>query len=319
MMDKNINVDFKPKPVLIDCDPGHDDAIAILMAVALPELDLLGITTVAGNQSLEKTTRNARVVCGLPGMGKIPIASGSDRPLMRKSVRADVHGESGMDGPSLDGKQAPLDSRHAVELIVDTIEEASEPVTIIAIGPLTNIALTIGLYPKIIERIPSIYMMGGAWGLGNHTPSAEFNIYVDPDAAKAVFNSGIPIHMAGLEITRQAAIKESVIKRIEALNSQAGDFVRDILLFYRSSFLRRHGYDGAPIYDACAVAWLARPDLVKSQSMHIDVDTNEGPNLGRTVCDVKGVLGLESNVDVGIELEVESFWDTMLEALSSYQ
>ena len=317
-MDKNINVDFRPKPVLIDCDPGHDDAIAILMAVALPELDLLGITTVAGNQSLVKTTRNARVVCGLPGIGEIPIASGADRPLMRKSVTAVVHGESGMDGPSLDGNQAPLDSRHAVELIVDTIEAASEPVTIIAIGPLTNIALTIGLYPHIVERIPSIYMMGGAWSLGNHTPSAEFNIYVDPDAAKAVFNSEIPIHMAGLEITRQAAINESVIKRIGALGSQAGDFVRDILLFYRSSFLLRHGYDGAPIYDACAVAWLARPELVRSQLMHIDVDTNEGPSLGRTVCDVNGVLGLEANVDVGMELQVDSFWDTVLEAISAY-
>lgn len=309
----------QPTPILIDCDPGHDDAIAILMAAALPQLDLVGITTVAGNQTLEKTTRNARIVCGVAGIDSVPIAAGADRPLMREPVTAAaVHGDSGLDGPRLEGTAAPLDPRHAVDLIVDTFEALTDPVTLIAIGPLTNVALALRMHPMLADRIPAIYMMGGAWGLGNHTPSAEFNVFADPEAARAVIDSGISIKMSGLELTRHAAITDAVVERVSRLGTDVGAFVRDILLFYRTSFQKRHGYDGAPIYDACAVAWLADPSLVGSRPMHVEVDTNDGPGLGRTVTDVHAVLDNEPNVDVGMELESERFWELLLTSLETY-
>jgi inosine-uridine nucleoside N-ribohydrolase len=310
----------RPTKVFIDCDPGHDDAIAILMAAALPQLDLVAITTVAGNQTLDKTTRNARVVCGVAGIEGVPIAAGADRPLVRDSITAAaVHGESGLDGPVLDGIEAALDPRHAVDLIVETYQSSTEPVTLVAIGPLTNVALALRMHPTLAARIPAIYMMGGAWGLGNHTPSAEFNVFADPEAARAVVHSGIPISMSGLELTSHTAITDDVVRRVSELGTPVGRFVGDILEFYRGSFQARHGYDGAPIYDACTIAWLADPDLVRSRPMNVEVDTNEGPNLGRTVVDVQGVLGREPNVDVGIDLDAARFWELVISSLGSYR
>jgi inosine-uridine nucleoside N-ribohydrolase len=308
-----------PILVLIDCDPGHDDAIAILMAAALPQLRLVGITTVAGNQTLEKTTRNARVVCGVAGITDVPIAAGADRPLVRDPITAaEVHGESGLDGPRLDGLEAPLDPRHAIDLIVETYEAATEPITLVAIGPLTNVALALRLYPFLADRIPLISLMGGAWGLGNVTPGAEFNIHADPDAARVVIESGIPIRMSGLELTRHAAIHDDVIERVARLDTAVGRFVGDILHFYRASHEARHGNADAPIFDACAVAWLARPELVDSRLMHVEVITTAGPDLGRTVTDVEGVLRRAPNVEVGIDLDREGFWDLVFTALETY-
>lgn len=318
-MAEKLTAPAMPIPVLIDCDPGHDDAIAILMAAAIPQLRLVGITTVAGNQTLEKTTRNARVICGVAGITDVPIAAGADRPLVRERITAaEVHGESGLDGPRLDGREAPLDPRHAVDLIVETYEAATEPIPLVAIGPLTNVALALRLYPSLANRIPLISMMGGAWGLGNVTPGAEFNVHADPDAARIVIESGIPIRMSGLELTRHAAIDDDVIARVARLDTAVGRFVGDILRFYRASHEARHGNSDAPIFDACTVAWLARPEVVDSQRMHVEVVTTAGPDLGRTVTDVEGVLPHEPNVEVGIALDREGFWDLVFGALESY-
>ncbi|MGH8911499.1 MAG: nucleoside hydrolase, partial [Acidimicrobiia bacterium] len=223
-------------PVLIDCDPGHDDAIAILLALASPELELLGITTVAGNTTLPKTTRNALKVLELTGRTDLPVAAGAERPLVRELVVAEnVHGESGLDGPRLPEPQLRPVALHAVDFLAEQILGCADPVTLVPIGPLTNVALLIIRYPKVVSNLARIVSMGGAIGVGNTTPAAEFNIYVDPEAAHRVYRSGVPVTMIGLDVTHQALLNREHAGRLRSQGA-AGRFVAELLDFFISNY-----------------------------------------------------------------------------------
>jgi inosine-uridine nucleoside N-ribohydrolase len=305
--------------ILLDCDPGHDDAVAILLAARSPALQLEAITTVAGNQTLEKTTRNALKVCSLAGICNVPIAAGMDRPLVRDlRVAADIHGTSGLDGPALpepDLSAAPI---HGVDLLIEKLRASDGDLTIVATGPLTNVAAAIRREPAIVPKIQQLVLMGGAIGQGNTTPAAEFNIYVDPEAAQIVFSSGRPITMIGLDVTHQAQATPEVRARIRALGSPVAHLVDDLLGFFGETYLRVFGFPAPPVHDPCAVAWVIDPTLIQSRPMRVDIELRGEWTTGRTVCDRYGITGRPANAEVGLELDVPRFWDLLIETLASY-
>ena len=306
--------------IILDVDPGHDDAMAILLANASPEIDLLAITTVAGNQTLPKTTLNARRVCSRAGIPDVPIAAGCDRPLVREQrVAANIHGESGLEGPTFAGEpDVPLDPRHAVDLIVELLMASDGDIMLVPTGPLTNIGMAMRREPRILPKIRHIALMGGAWGFGNQTPSAEFNILVDPEAARIVFESGVPLTMCGLELTHQAKATPDIIQRFADLHTPLGDFAVEMLQFFASTYRRMHGFDGPPLHDPTAVAWVIDPTMVETQPAHVDIETHAEFSYGRTVVDLHDVLGLPKNVQVATKLDVPRFWDLMVGAIASY-
>ena len=306
--------------IILDVDPGHDDAMAILLASASPAIDLLAITTVAGNQTLPKTTLNARRVCSRAGIHGIPVAAGCDRPLVREQrVAENIHGESGLEGPTFAGEpDVPLDPRHAVDLIVELLMASDGDVMLVPVGPLTNIGMAMRREPRIVPKIRHISLMGGAWGFGNQTPSAEFNILVDPEAARIVFESGAPITMCGLELTHQAKATPDIIQRFADLHSPLGDFAVEMLRFFASTYKKMHGFDGPPLHDPTAVAWIIDPSIVETQPAHVDIETHAEFSYGRTVVDLHDVLGLPKNVLVATKLDAPRFWDLMVGAIASY-
>jgi inosine-uridine nucleoside N-ribohydrolase len=305
--------------IILDCDPGHDDAIAILLAARHPEIDLLAITTVAGNQSLEKTTRNALKVCSLAGLTNIPIARGMDRPLVIKAKHAEnIHGASGLNGPNIPEPTIELINKHAVDLIIELLLDFDGDITLVPTGPLTNIASAIRIQPRVIPKIKGISLMGGAIGLGNTTPSAEFNIYFDPHAAQIVFSSGIPITMCPLEVTHQALATKSVIDRLRLGNRPIAAFAADLFDFFGKTYHQNFGFTAPPVHDPCAIAAVIDPSIIKSNMMHVAIETVGEWTSGRTVCDVYGKLGMEPNARVGYALEVERFWDMVISTILSY-
>lgn len=305
--------------VLLDCDPGHDDAMAILLAAASPTIELVGITTVAGNQTLELTTLNARRVCSVAGIGDVPIAAGCDRPLARALiVAADIHGASGLDGVDWDDPTVPLDPRHGVDLIIEAASSGPGPLAIVAVGPLTNVASALRRAPHIARRIERIAIMGGAIGLGNTTPSAEFNIHADPEAADEVFRAGIPITLVPLEVTHQALATEAVLERIAALDTPVARMSVALMRYFAETYLRVFGFEAPAVHDPCAVAAVVEPATVPTRRMNVAIDTESSLSLGRTVCDVHGKTGRAPNADVGMDLDVGAFWDQMLGALATY-
>jgi len=310
-----------PQKIILDVDPGHDDAMAILLANASPAIDLLAVTTVAGNQTLPKTTLNARRVMSKAGIKGIPVAAGCDRPLVRKQrIAENIHGESGLEGPTFSGEpDVPLDPRHAVDLIVETLMASDGDIILVPVGPLTNIGMAIRREPRIVPKIRHISLMGGAWGFGNQTPSAEFNILVDPEAARIVFESGAPITMCGLELTHQAKATPDIIARFAALHTPLGDFAVEMLNFFASTYRKMHGFDGPPLHDPTAVAWVIDPTIVETQAAHVDIETHAEFSYGRTVVDLHDVLGLPKNVLVATKLDVARFWDLMVGAIASYR
>ena len=307
------------QPIVLDCDPGHDDALAILLAAAAPSLELLAITTVAGNQSLDKTTLNARRVCSVAGIEGVPIAAGCDRPLVRNRIAApEIHGESGLDGPAFPAPTVPLDARHGVDVILEA--SRTEPgLVVIATGPLTNVATALARDPGLAGRLQRLVLMGGAIGLGNVTPAAEFNIGADAEAARAVFESGIPITMVPLETTHRALATAEVISRIAALDFPLAHICVELLGFFAETYKRVFGFEAPAVHDPCAVAWLIDSSIVPTRRMHVDVETQAEFSYGRTVCDVHGVTGRAPNADVGVGLEVDRFWDLMIGAIASYR
>jgi inosine-uridine nucleoside N-ribohydrolase len=306
--------------IILDCDPGHDDAIAILLAAHHPEIDLLAITTVAGNQSLEKTTHNALKVCSLANIRDVPIAIGMDRPLVRPANHApDIHGESGMDGPNIPEPSVELVRQHAVDLIIDLLMKSDGDITLVPTGPLTNIAAAMRQQPSIIPKIKAISLMGGAMGLGNVTPAAEFNIHTDPEAAAIVFACGRPITMVPLEVTHQALATSEVIARLRAVQRPVATFVADLLVFFAGTYHNVFGFPAAPVHDPCAVAAVVDPDIIHAHTMYVAIETDGKWTSGRTVCDVYGKLGQDPNARVGYALEVERFWDMVISTILSYQ
>ena len=306
--------------VLLDCDPGHDDAMAILLAAASPAIDLVAITTVAGNQTLEKTTLNARRVCSLAGIADVPIAAGRDRPLARDLVvAADIHGASGLDGVDWEEPTVPVDPRDGVDVIVDAARRGEGPLTIVAVGPLTNVAAALSRAPDISARIERISIMGGAMGLGNVTPSAEFNIHVDPEAADEVLRSGIPITLVPLEVTHRALATDDVLGRISALDTRVAETSVALMRYFADTYRRVFDFDAPAVHDPCAVAAVIDPGIIPTRRMNVVVDTDSSVSLGRTSCDVYGKSGLPANADVAVGLEVERFWETMIAALATYR
>ena len=300
---------MSPKPVILDVDPGHDDAVALMLACGHPDLDLLAVTTVAGNVSLDKTTRNALRVLSLVGRDDVPVGRGASEPLERPLHTAeDIHGESGLDGPEEipDAGFGP-DERDAVALLSDTIRASSEPVTLIPLGPLTNIALLLREHRDLRDRIAGISLMGGSMGLGNTTPAAEFNIYVDPEAAREVFESGLPITMLGLDATHQAGADPDVRERLRK-TGLVGSVVADFLDFFAATYERTFGFDSPPLHDPVAVAAVVEPDLLKTRPMRVDVECESDLTRGETVCDYYGVTGKKPNAEVGVELDQVNFF-----------
>ena len=303
------------RPVILDCDPGHDDALAIVLALD-PRLRLLAVTTVAGNAGLERTTRNAGRVLTLAGRGDIPVAAGADRPLVRAPwVPVSFHGESGLDGADLPEPAVPPDPRTAVELSIDLLRSSDVPVTLVATGPLTNVALLLRAAPDLHGHIESIHVMGGSLGLGNTTASAEFNIWADPEAAHVVFDAGRPLVMTGLDVTHQALLLPDDVAALEALGTSAGRVFADLMRFFAIHHRDRYGWEGPPVHDAVAVARLLEPDLVEAQSLRVDIDTTDGPARGRTIADPEGLAGRPSNVEVGMGIDRARLMTMLLDAV----
>ncbi|MGH2428391.1 MAG: nucleoside hydrolase [Candidatus Limnocylindria bacterium] len=303
--------------VILDCDPGHDDAMAILLAAASPAIELIAITTVAGNQTLDKTTLNARRVCSVAGIENVPIVPGRDRPLVRDQlVAASIHGESGLDGPAWSTPTVEAASRDAVDLIVS--EALAGGLTIVAVGPLTNVASAIQGEPRVREALERVVLMGGAIGLGNWTPAAEFNIHADPEAAEIVFTSGTPITMVPLEVTHRALATDQVLARIDALGTPVGRMAAQLLRYFAETYRRVFGFEAPAVHDPCAVAALIDPGIVSTRRLNVMIDTESTLSAGRTVVDVYGTTGRAPNADVGTDLDVDRFWDEMVRALATY-
>ncbi len=306
---------MSPKPVILDVDPGHDDAVAIMMACGSPGLDLLAVTTVAGNATLPKTTRNALRVLSLIGRTDIPVAAGASRPLSRELRTAeDIHGESGMDGPEIPEAAFEPDERGAVELIAGTLRGSPEPVALIPVGPLTNVAALLREHPELKEKISRVSLMGGSMGLGNTTPAAEFNIYVDPEAAREVFESGLPITMSGLDVTHQAGVGRAERDRLRGLGG-VGGVVAGFLDFFAGTYERVFGFDAPPLHDPVAVAAILEPGVLKTRPMNVQIECESDLTRGETVCDLHGVTGRPPNADVGVELDREAFFDLLHDSL----
>ena len=302
-------------PVVLDCDPGHDDAIALLLALASPELELLGVTTTYGNQTLEKTTANALRVLELVGRSDVPVAAGADRPLERELVvAAHVHGESGLDGPALPEATGAPTSDDAVAFIAEQLEAASAPVTIVATGPLTNVAGYLASHGS--SGIDRIVLMGGAIAEGNYTPAAEFNIWCDPEAAAAVFASGLEVTMLGLDVTHQALLRPDVEERLRAVG-RIGSFVADLNVFLTRYHRETYGWDGAPIHDAVAVAHAIRPELVQTRLRNVQVELESELCRGRTVVDLWRRTDDEPNAHVGVGIDAEGFFELLVERIGS--
>jgi inosine-uridine nucleoside N-ribohydrolase len=301
-------------PVVIDCDPGHDDAIAILLALASPELELRGVTTVAGNQTLDKTTRNALVTLEIGGRPDIPVAAGADSPLRRElRTAAHVHGESGLDGPDLAEPSARPVDMHAADLLAELVEPG---VVLVPTAPLTNVALLLERHPDVRGRLERIVWMGGAIGQGNMTPAAEFNAFVDPEAAAAVFASGIPITMIGLDVTHRALFTRAHADRVRAAG-RAGRFVAELSDFFQGFHERSYDFDGSPIHDALAVAQVLDPTLVTTWRVNVSVETESRLCDGRTVVDLRGVTGREPNADVGVDVDAQRFLELLVSRIES--
>jgi purine nucleosidase/pyrimidine-specific ribonucleoside hydrolase len=303
-----------PVPCILDCDPGHDDAVALLLAAAHPGLDLRAITTVGGNAPLDKVTLNARRVCTLAGIRHVPIAAGADGPGDRAlEPAADVHGESGLDGPELPAPNVPLDARPALELIADTLAAADEPVTIFATGPLTNVAAALAELER--ERVREVVWMGGSTERGNRTPYAEFNAWVDPVAAQAVLDSGVAFTMVGLNLTHQARATAEVTARMHGLGSRLGDTVAGWFEFFGASYRALFGDTAPPVHDPCAIALVAEPGVVRCVDAFMAVETDGRWTRGATVVDLRGRFGREPNARIAVELDVERFWDAVVAAV----
>jgi inosine-uridine nucleoside N-ribohydrolase len=304
-------------PILIDCDPGHDDAMALLLALASPELELLGVSTVHGNQTLDKTTFNALRVLELAGRGDVEVAAGAVRPLIREpEVAAAVHGESGLDGPDLPAPVRSTVDAHAVDFLAARLRAADRAVTLIPTGPLTNVALLLAQHPGIEETIERIVLMGGAIAEGNVTPAAEFNIWVDPEAAARVFASGIDVTMVGLDVTHRALMTAEHAHALRA-SGRVGGVVAELWAFYQQFHRRVYELAGTPVHDALAVAHVIRGDLLTTKHCHVAIDCASELCRGRTVVDLWRVTENAPNALVAVEVDGPAFLDLLVERIGS--
>ncbi|WP_421629350.1 nucleoside hydrolase [Corynebacterium pseudogenitalium] len=307
--------------IILDCDPGHDDAVAILLAAGNPNIELLGVTTVGGNHTLEKVTRNAAQVLTVAKLTDVPLYAGATRPILREVETAEgIHGDTGMEihGFELPEPALSVQETHGVQFIIDTImNEPAGTVTLVPTGPLTNIALAARLEPRIVERVKEVVLMGGAYGTGNWTPSAEFNIIVDPEAAHIVFNEKWPVVMVGLDLTHQALATKEVEEQFAALGTNVGDFVVGLFGAFRKNYQDAQGFDDPPVHDPCCVAYLIDPTVVETVKVPVDVETQGLLTTGRTVADFRSPAPADCHTSVATKLDAERFWAMVLDAVKA--
>jgi len=302
--------------IILDCDPGHDDAMAILLARGTPEVELAAITTVAGNHTLDLTTLNARRVCTLAGITDVPLAAGCSAPLVRPLVTAtEIHGTTGLQGHTWAEPTVHVISEHAVDLIIELVMAAPGEITLVPTGPLTNIAMALRREPRIADRVREVVLMGGSYTRGNVTPAAEFNVYVDPEAAAAVFTAGWPLTMIGLDVTHMANATAEVLARIAALGTGLAAAVVGMLGFYRDRQLHEFGTASPHVHDPCAVARVARPELVSCREARVEVELAGEFTRGMTVTDFRMRAAVTPNAMVGTSIDDAAFWDLFVAAI----
>ena len=308
------------RKIIIDTDPGQDDAVAILLALASPEeIEVLGITAVAGNVPLNLTKKNARIVCELAKKTDIKVFAGCGTPMKRPLVTAEhVHGKTGLDGPTLPDPQMPLQKQHAVDFIIETVRNnEAGTITLCPLGPLTNIATAIEKAPDIKEKVQEIVLMGGAYfEVGNITPTAEFNIYVDPEAAEIVFQSNIKITVLPLDVTHKALVTKARNDAFRALNSPVGKAVAEMTDFFERFDKEKYGSDGAPLHDPCVIAYILSPDLFSGRHINVEVETQSELTLGMTVADWWKVSGRPPNAYFIGDLDADGFFSLLTERLT---
>ncbi|WP_267202020.1 pyrimidine-specific ribonucleoside hydrolase RihA [Limosilactobacillus kribbianus] len=309
------------KKIILDCDPGHDDALAMTLAVANPAIDLLAVTTSAGNQTPDKTLNNAMRMLTLLQREDIPVASGNQTPLVKPLETApEVHGETGLDGADLPDPDFAVQKMTAIELIAKTLRENDDQVTLVVTGPMTNAALFLRVYPDLArKKIDQIVFMGGAMGLGNWRPSVEFNIFVDPEAAKIVLNFGIPLVMAPLNVTHKAQIMKDEIEAVKEIKNPIGQAFYGLLSFFEQYHENpKWGFTGAPLHDPCTIAWLIDPTMFKTDKMNVDVETQGDLTRGETVCDCYRLTGKPVNTEVLLDIDRPRFIRLIMDSLKSF-
>ena len=311
-----------PRKVIIDCDPGQDDAVALFLAMASPdELEILGITAVAGNVPLELTQRNARMMCDIAGRRTLPVFAGCERPMRREPITAEyIHGNTGIDGVDAFEPDTPLQGRHAVDFIVETLLAAEKgTVTLIPTGPMTNLGTAIDREPGILDGVEQIVSMGGAMREGgNRSPSAEFNVLADPHAADIVFNCGRPITAMGLDVTHRVLSTRERVARIRELGNEVADATAGMLGFFHRHDTKKYGSEGAPLHDPCTVARLLRPDLFGTKACNLSVETQSELTLGHTAVDFWHVTDRPHNVHWAYEVDADGFYDLLVERLARF-
>jgi len=309
------------RKIIIDCDPGQDDAVMLLLALACPdEFDVLGVTTVAGNVPLELTQRNARIICELAGRRDVPVFAGCDKPMRHELITAEnVHGKTGIDGIDIYEPDMPLQERHAVDFIVSTLLAADDDsITLVPTGPLTNIGEALSRCPEVLPKIRQIVMMGGAMREGGNTsPSAEFNILEDPDAADIVMHCGRPLTIVPLDVTHQVLVSQKRLDQIRALKTPVGAAIVGMMEFFNRFDSKKYGSDGAPLHDPCTIAYLLRPELFEGKLCNVEIETGSPLTRGHTAVDFWGVTGRPRNANWLYKVDADGFFELLTESLKS--
>lgn len=304
--------------IILDCDPGHDDAVAIMLAGKHPAIDLLAITVVAGNQTLEKTACNALRVCQWLDID-VPVYAGCGQPMVRQKIIAgDIHGESGLDGPVFPPLDRAVQGVHAVHYLIDTLLASEGDITVVTTGPMTNLAMAMRMEPRIVEKIRRIVLMGGSYTNGNVTPAAEFNIIADAEAAHVCFTSGLPITMVGLDVTRKALCYPQIVERMARVDNKASRLFVELMAHFCRTQKELFGWAGGPLHDPITVAALIDPTVLTTRPMNARIDLRSTDSYGRTNCDYFGYMGLPANADVATDIDVEKFWDIVEQGLRCY-
>lgn len=303
--------------IILDCDPGHDDAVAIMLAANAPGLELLGVSVVAGNQTLENTQRNACHVLQWIGREDIPVYAGCGQPMVReKIIAADIHGKTGLDGPVFPPLHKAIEPGHAVDFIIRTLLASDGDVIMVTTGPMTNLAMAMRMEPRIVEKIKRIVLMGGSYTNGNVTPAAEFNIVADAEAAYVCFTSGRPITMVGLDVTRKVLCYPEIVERMGRIGNRASELFVELMGHFCKTQKEIFGWEGGPLHDPVTIASLIDPSLLTAKPMNARVDLRSTESYGRTNCDAFGYLGLPATADVATDIDVERFWDIVEEGLA---
>lgn len=304
--------------IILDCDPGHDDAVAVMLAGRHEAIELLGITVVAGNQTLEKTVRNTLNVTQWLGID-VPVYGGCGRPMVREKVIAgDIHGESGLDGPVFPALEKQAEQMHAVEFMVRTLMASDGDITVVTTGPMTNLAMALRMEPRIAGKIRRIVLMGGSYQNGNVTPAAEFNIFADAEAAHVCFSCGCPVTMVGLDVTRKVLCYPESVERMAKVNNRASQLFCDLMAHFCRTQKEIFGWEGGPLHDPVTVAWLIDPTVLTTKPMNARIELRSDASYGRTNCDYFGYLGLPATADVAIDIDVDKFWNIVEQGLRNY-